>query len=69
MGLPDEVRELLERLPGIAEVVSVRGPYQNRERGRSCGLPDKTVRVFADVRLVPRDEPDEPGYSHRHEGG
>ncbi len=50
MGLPEEVQQALVLLSDVFEIVSVRGPYQNRARGRSFGLPDRTVRAYVDVR-------------------
>ncbi len=49
-GTADEVREALELLESIMLIQSVRGPYQDRQRGEM----DRSVLVRVYIEGIPR---------------
>jgi hypothetical protein len=49
-GTADEVREALELLESVLLIQSVRGPYQDRERGEL----ERSVLVRVYVEAIPR---------------
>jgi hypothetical protein len=45
IGLPDEVREFVDRLPEIADVIEISNPYP-------CRGTTRNIRVYGEIRML-----------------